>query len=183
MGQPSDGQSVATPELEYGPCVAAAIAKKRSSEASSVVHPVADADAAPQGHMAQRSPTVLGPVDSQPARFNISSGSSGTTTPTVADTTHPTEGAGYGKAPRGRQPFCNKCWSISCRCALPSPCPTEGVRTGQDGSMGTSETAMVVWQPPKDRAELLQQLTAANARQAERARGRAENAPPRPSPY
>ena len=53
-----------------------------------------------------------------------------------------------------------------------------------DDPMGAPETALVVWRPPEDRAQLLVRLRAENQQQVERARKRAEDAASqRHSPY
>ena len=110
--------SIAVPETEYGPLLAAAISKKRSAAQGTVVSPMEvsgpgpQPPAAPQVVQVQPPPVTLCPGGTSPARYDISSGTSGSATPVEIE--GGLSSGTYGKAARVRQ-FCGKCWSVCCR--------------------------------------------------------------------
>ena len=176
---------------EYGPHLAAAVQKKHQLEAKpSVGTPLH------MGPELQPAGQQQHPIQTQPSteRYDIASDTdtplaSGSAAEAIAI---PAGGNAYGRAPRGHELLCKKCWAVVCKCSaiLGSPAPTASDSQGVDVAMEAPaparapETAMVVWQPSGDRMQVLAQLRARNQQQQERALKRAEEATSkRHSPY
>ena len=171
---------------EYGPLLAAAVKGKHQSEAKPPVEAPLQLEPVlpPAGH--QQPPAQGQPVTEQ---YDISSDATsraaGSANEAIAT---PAGGRSYGRAARKHEPLCNKCWAVCCKCR------TDSGKSDVDGQnadaaeapvpAGEPETAMVLWQPPGDRMQLLAQLRDQNSRQREQVRKRAEEASSmRHSPY
>ena len=176
---------------EEFPLLAAAVQRKRDRESSPVdQQPTVVAPATPHVPVSadpipERQPAPPAGAESDTVHYNISSGAA-TPVATVQPAMATSTGSGYGKAPRKHEPLCKKCWAVVCKCSVPvvNPATLANSNGGTDVAMEASGTALVVWQPPKTRAQLLQQLEAKNDLQAARAMGRDDEvSSSRPSPY
>ena len=180
-------QTVVQPEnnLDGFPNLAAAVQKKREGERAANASPTADTLPCLAGP---------GPGPASPAPVELYNIHSGVGTPSdVSQLAVPTIAAtSYGRAPRKHEPLCKTCWAVVCKCGGTSgghACAPSGnaVHEGTmevDTTVAAPETAMVVWQPPGDRMQLLAQLKAKNLQQQERSRKQAQEASSqRHSPY
>ena len=181
--------SVGLHDAEF-PLLSAAVQKRRAQDLSptaqvvSAVAPVAPHPAVVAVPEPERPIAPLAMAKPDTEHYSISSGAA-TPVANVQPEQQSSTGCGYGRAPRKHEPLCKKCWAVVCKCGVPAAHPTApgSANEGTDEVMDAPETALVVWQPPKTRAQLLQQLEAKNEQQAARARGTDEASSSRPSPY
>ena len=182
------GHTAEASASEYGPCLAAAVQKRRTDRNNLIPTVEVTGPQMPleprQPPVAQQPPTALQPASPRVEQFDISSSSgSGSATSTPAEVVQPAAVSGYGKVSRMRQPLCNKCRAVCCKCTAHPQGHADAARSDADAAM-VAETAMVVWQPNKNRTQFLRQLATENERQAELAGKRAADEPSmRSSPY
>ena len=170
------------PEQVEFPLLQAALQRKHDRESDPVVQqPRQVAPATPQAAVLETAGNGRQlPTSTLVEHYELS----GAATPTTVEQpmAAPTA-SGYGRAPRMHEPPCQKCWSIVCRCRVQTvavPAPSHD----SDAPM-EPETALVVWEPPKNHKQLVRQLEAQVAQPAACARGTGEEAAAsrRPGPY